>query len=90
LLTAGTGKIGIRVSAHPGARALAGVARVPISGTSANISCKPACNSIEEIITSFEDKPNIVLDGGKQKVSFGTTVIDSDVNPPYYPAWDYI
>jgi len=43
LLTANTGKIGIRVPGHPIARALVQQVQGPVTGTSANISGQPGC-----------------------------------------------
>ena len=44
-LTAGTGKIAVRVSAHPAARALAEACAFPVVSSSANISGRPAVTS---------------------------------------------
>jgi len=64
LLTAGTGKIGIRLSPHPVATALAQAIGCPITGTSANISSEPACRNAEEVLHSFGEGVDLVLDGG--------------------------
>ncbi|MCU0590518.1 MAG: L-threonylcarbamoyladenylate synthase, partial [Desulfobacterales bacterium] len=45
-LTAGTGKIGIRLAAHPVARALVEALERPITGTSANLSGASGCRQI--------------------------------------------
>lgn len=44
-LTAGTGKVAVRVSAHPAARALAEACAFPVVSSSANISGRPAVTS---------------------------------------------
>ena len=54
LLTAGTGKIGLRLSNHPLATALARAIEAPVTGTSANISGTPPSCSAKEVFASFE------------------------------------
>jgi L-threonylcarbamoyladenylate synthase len=82
LLTAGTGKIGIRLSSHPIARALAQAADVPITGTSANISGQPACMHAREVLDSMGKDVDLILDGGKTKGGKGSTILDVTVIPP--------
>ncbi len=82
LLTAGTGKIGIRLSSHPIATALARAIGVPITGTSANISGKPACRKAEEVLRSFGEEVDFVLDGGETEGQIASTVLDITVHPP--------
>ena len=82
LLTAGTGKIGIRLSSHPLANALAKAVGVPISGTSANISGQPACRNAEEVLNVFGRDLDLILDGGETVGMTGSTVLDVTVDPP--------
>ncbi len=82
VLTAGTGRIGIRLSSHPVATALAGSLGAPITGTSANISGSPSCSSAEEVALCLEDKVDLILDGGKTEGKTGSTVLDVTVSPP--------
>jgi L-threonylcarbamoyladenylate synthase len=82
LLTAGTDKIGIRLSSHPVAAALAQAMGVPISGTSANISGRPACRDPEEVLACFGEGVDLILDGGRTKGRVGSTVLDVTVDPP--------
>ena len=82
LLTAGTGKIGIRLSSHPVATQLARSAGVPITGTSANISGQPPCVSATEIFHSLGKMVDVILDGGKTEGGKGSTVLDTTVTPP--------
>lgn len=82
LLTAGTGKIGIRLSGHPVPAGLAHAAGVPITGTSANLSGKPACLSVEAIKAHFGKDVDLILDGGKTAGGRGSTVLDVTVHPP--------
>ena len=82
LLTAGTGKIGVRLSSHPIPTALARTSGVPITGTSANISGQPACMTAEEVSQSLGEGVDLILDGGKTKGGTGSTILDLTVTPP--------
>lgn len=81
-LTAGTGKIGVRLSSHPIARALAEAVGMPITGTSANISGEAACSSAKEVHHSLGEKVDLILDGGKTAGGKGSTILDVTVDPP--------
>jgi L-threonylcarbamoyladenylate synthase len=80
-LTAGTGKIGLRLSSHPLASALAQSINSPITGTSANISGHPACRSAMEVFDCFKTGI-LILDGGETEGGKGSTILDVAVNPP--------
>lgn len=82
LLTAGTGKIGIRLSSHPVATALAREIQRPITGTSANISGEPACRNVEEILRVFGEGIDLIMDGGQTAGEIGSTVLDVTADPP--------
>jgi L-threonylcarbamoyladenylate synthase len=76
LLTANTGKIGIRVSGLAVAQALTRAVGRPITGTSANLSSRPGTSTAEEVLQSLGEKLDAVLDGGKTAGGLGTTVLD--------------
>jgi L-threonylcarbamoyladenylate synthase len=76
LLTANTGKIGIRVSSHPVARALVQAVGRPITGTSANLSGHPSASSAEEVFQSLGGNLEAILDGGRTAGGPGSTVLD--------------
>jgi L-threonylcarbamoyladenylate synthase len=82
LLTADTGKVGVRISSHPLAAALARAVGSPITGTSANISGKPGCVTAKEVYTSLGRGVDLILDGGKTTGGKGSTVLDVTVDPP--------
>ena len=82
LLTAGTQKIGIRLSSHPVATALARATGTPISGTSANISGKPGCRNAQEVLQSLGRKVDLILDAGETAGKVGSTVLDVTEDPP--------
>lgn len=77
-----TGKIGIRLSSHPVARALTQAIGVPIRGTSANISGEPAFRNAEEVLGSLGEGVDLILDGGETSGKVGSTVLDVTVKPP--------
>lgn len=80
-LTAGTGRIGVRLSSHPIATALAASINAPITGTSANISGHPACRTAMEVYGYFKEGI-LILDGGETRGGIGSTILDVTVNPP--------
>jgi len=82
LLTADTGKIGVRISSHPLAAALARAVDSPITGTSANISGKPGCVTAKEVYSSLGRGVDLILDGGETKGGKGSTILDVTVDPP--------
>ncbi len=82
LLTAGTGKIGIRLSNHPLATALAQAIGAPVTGTSANISGTPPCCSAKEVLISFGENIDLIIDGGETTGGIGSTILDVTVDPP--------
>ena len=75
-LTAGTGKIGIRLAAHPVARALAEAVAGPITGTSANLSGGSGCRQIAELDPRIARQVDLILKGGPLKGGVGSTVVD--------------
>jgi L-threonylcarbamoyladenylate synthase len=81
-LTAGRRKIGVRLSSHPIATALAQAVGAAITGTSANISGQPACCSAKEVLEHLGDKVNVILDGGETAGGMGSTVLDVTMDPP--------
>lgn len=81
-LTAGTGKIGIRLSSHPAPRALAEAVGAPITGTSANRSGKTNCSTAEEVSEAVGEDIDLILDGGRTPGGRGSTVLDVTLDPP--------
>jgi L-threonylcarbamoyladenylate synthase len=82
LLTANTGKIGIRLSSHPIATALTRNAGVPITGTSANLSGQPPCTNPEDVIDSIGERIDLIIDSGKTFGGKGSTILDVTTQPP--------
>jgi L-threonylcarbamoyladenylate synthase len=80
-LTAGTGKIGIRISSHPVARALARTLGRPLTATSANLSGTGACNTVAEVMDQLGRHSLLFLDGGRTPGGMGSTILDVTVKP---------
>lgn len=81
-LTAGTGKIGIRLPLHPVARHLVRLAGVPITGTSANLTGQVGCAGVHKIDSNVRLGVDMILDAGKLKGGVGSTIVDVTVSPP--------
>jgi L-threonylcarbamoyladenylate synthase len=75
-LTAGTGKIGIRLAGHPVAAALARAMQGPITGTSANVSDCPGCHQIDDLQPAVAEQLDLIIDVGPLKGGRGSTVVD--------------
>lgn len=81
-LTAGTGKIGVRVSSHSIAAALAKTLASPITATSANRSGAGECSTAEEVLNRLGAKIDALIDGGRTPGGAGSTVLDMTMEPP--------
>ncbi len=81
LLTAGTGKIGIRYSSHTIAVELAKSIGRPVTGTSANLSGQPSCTTAQEVFDCFGFDVDLILDNGPTAGGRGSTILDVTVNP---------
>lgn len=81
-LTGYTGKIGIRLAAHPVASALVTAVEGPITGTSANLSGKGGRTVVADIDRGIKDQVDLVLDAGRLVGGKGSTVVDVTVSPP--------
>lgn len=80
-LTAGTGKIGIRLTSHPVARELARKLGGPLTATSANLSGATECSSASEVLSQLEGKIDGIIDGGRTPGGRGSTIVDATVSP---------
>jgi L-threonylcarbamoyladenylate synthase len=82
LLTAQTGKIGVRLPGHPVAAAILQQIKGPVTGTSANVSGRPGCNSLKDMDPQIIGQVDLVLDAGTLQGGVGSTVVDVTVEPP--------
>jgi L-threonylcarbamoyladenylate synthase len=76
LLTAGTGKIGVRLSGLKAARKIAEKTGRPITSTSANLSGAPVCTTSEQVVAQLGDKIDAVIALEEQGGTVGSTIID--------------
>lgn len=81
-LTAGTGKIGIRLPGYPPAAALASAVGSPITATSANVSGRPGCHDSSALDPEILEAADLVLDAGALAGGPGSTVVDVTCTPP--------
>ncbi|MFH1992535.1 MAG: L-threonylcarbamoyladenylate synthase [Pseudomonadota bacterium] len=81
-LTAGTGKIGVRLPQHPVAAALTHAVQGPITATSANLTGRGGCARISDLDPLVADKLDLILDAGLLEGGIGSTVIDVTTDPP--------
>ena len=81
-LTAGTGKIGIRISAHPFLRHLFSRHPAPITTTSANPTGRPDARDARDILAYFPEGIDCILDAGPVAGMLGSTVVDGTGEEP--------
>jgi len=81
-LTAGTGKIGVRIPVHPAAAALVAKTGGPITATSANVSGRGGCFDIGLLDGEITEKADLILDAGLLAGGPGSSVVDVTVTPP--------
>lgn len=81
-LTAGTGKVGIRISSHPIAALLAQALGAPLTATSANLSGESENISASGVVKSLDNLPDAIIDGNETPGEPGSTILDVTVFPP--------
>ncbi|MCP4113531.1 MAG: threonylcarbamoyl-AMP synthase [Desulfobacteraceae bacterium] len=82
VLTAGTGKIGVRLCGHPVASALVSAVKNPVTGTSANLAGNAGCSRISDMDSQLADRLDLILDAGILKGGAGSTVADVTTDIP--------
>jgi len=75
VLTAGTGSVGVRQTAHTG---LAPLLRQvgPLTGTSANRSGEPPARTAEDVQRTLGSEVDLILDGGMTTGGLPSTIVD--------------
>ena len=81
-LTGGSGKIGIRLPAHPIAKALTKEWGGPMTGTSANLTGCPAVSSVADLDPHVQAQVDLVIDAGDLAGGSGSTILDATIWPP--------
>ena len=82
LITAGTGKIALRISAHSFLQKLFELIDEPLTSTSANISGNQNLMDSKELFEAFSGKVDLIVDSGKIPDSRGSTIVDLTLDPP--------
>jgi L-threonylcarbamoyladenylate synthase len=81
-LTAGTGKIGVRISAYPLIGHLFSRYPAPITTTSANPTGKPDARDAGEVLSYFPRGIDCILDAGPVIGGVGSTVVEVTAEGP--------
>ena|SRR5882672_212036 len=81
-LLGGGHTVGVRISSHPIAAALARAAGGPIVATSANRSGQPAPATAAEVEQALGADLALILDGGTTRGGAASTVLDMTTDPP--------
>ena len=74
--------VGIRISPHPVAAALAGAFASAIVATSANRSGQPAPMTAADVRQALGDEVALIIDGGPTLGGHASTVLDLTTDPP--------
>jgi L-threonylcarbamoyladenylate synthase len=82
LISAGTGKVAVRISRHPFVRRLFDFIYQPLTSTSANLSGKENMFGFNQIYETFKNEVDLIVDSGNLPLSKGSTVVDLTVKPP--------
>lgn len=83
LYSSGLDTIGIRIPDHPVAQLMLRACDIPVAAPSANLSTRPSITRIEDIVETFSQKVDLILEGDCE-VGIESTVIDLSTNPPIY------
>jgi L-threonylcarbamoyladenylate synthase len=75
VLSAGSGMIGVRIPAHPAARALLAAADVPVAAPSANRFGHVSPTTAAHVLADLGAFPILVVDGGPCRVGIESTVL---------------
>ncbi len=76
IITDGGLTVAVRIPAHPIPVALADGLRMPIVGTSANLSGTPSVLTADRVYSQFGDKIDLVIDGGRCPGGRESTIVD--------------
>jgi len=81
-VSAGLNTVGVRMPAHPAARALIERSGAPIAAPSANLSGAPSPTSAAHVLHDLDGRVPLILDGGDCAVGLESTVLDVTRTPP--------
>jgi L-threonylcarbamoyladenylate synthase len=94
-VSAGTGRVGVRVPAAAVARAVCRAVGRPVTATSANVSGQPATADPDEVERTLGARIDLLLDGGPARGGAPSTIVDVTGGAPRLVragviAWDEI
>jgi len=81
-VTGGLSTVAIRIPSHPVAKVLLESTELPIAAPSANLSGKPSSTSFEHVLSDFDGKVDVIIDGGNAPIGLESTVIDMTHETP--------
>ncbi|MCG8472938.1 MAG: threonylcarbamoyl-AMP synthase [Desulfobacterales bacterium] len=81
VITAGTGKVGLRVPSHPITRAICQAVPFPLTGTSANIAGEPGVSTFSDLHPDILDQADLSINAGTLAGGNGSTVVDITTSP---------
>jgi len=76
IIAAGGETVAIRIPAHSIPVALVEGIGAPIVGTSANLSSKPSALTADEVYSQFNDRIDLIIDGGRCPGGKESTIVD--------------
>ncbi len=82
LVTAGQPTVGLRVPDHELTRSMLRLAEFPVAVTSANLSGQPEAVLPRQVLTTFGDSLDLLIDDGRCPGEIPSTVLDLTVSPP--------
>jgi L-threonylcarbamoyladenylate synthase len=82
IVTAGRGRVGVRMPSHPVARRLIDLAQVPIAAPSANRFGRPSPTRAEFVLEDLDGRIDAVIDAGETTLGLESTVVDVCDEPP--------
>ena len=81
IIRAGGPGIGVRAPDHPATRQVLETAGIPIAGTSANVSGRPAAVRPEDVLAELGAAIDVLIDGGVCRLGVESTVLDLTARP---------
>ena len=81
-VTAGLSTVGVRIPAHPVARALLDAAQIVLAAPSANAFSRPSPTRAEHVLADLDGRIDLVIDSGPTPIGVESTIIDLTTRPP--------
>jgi len=82
LVSAGAATVGLRLPAHPVARALLEATALPLAAPSANPAGGVSPTTAEHVAEGLGDRVEVILDGGRCPIGIESTVLDLSEGEP--------